>query len=1166
MAERQWTPQQKNAIDARGGTLLLSAAAGSGKTAVLVERIISLLTQEKNPVAPSELLVVTFTNAAAAEMRMRISAAVDDLIRKDPSSNQYRLIKMKLPEAQISTIDSFCIRLVRENFHTADIEPDFTLLNSCEEEIIISEAMASTLDALCTDKPEIYDMLNSMTSYGSDDSKLSDKIIKLHNFSLAHPFPDVWLDNIIGMYFPRDDVKSSVWGEIITKDSIRTAQYCKSLCFSAMNDACGDEKIKDAYYEQIKNAYEFFSSLCDTLKDSSWDDIYRFLRESSISATLPRAPRGYADNPSKVAASYKYKKAVGCYDDIRDAFCVDTEEFNNDCCNQWHVVRALINTVKLFASNCEKLKKEKNGYTFSDIMHKAIDLLETEDENGITFAETLRYRYKEILIDEYQDTNEAQDMLFRLISQNESNMFMVGDVKQSIYRFRLAMPEIFMQKSNEFHTYDGKNYPAKIILGKNFRSRKGVLDNINFLFYRLMSEDAGDMDYTPDDALYYGDTYDVDTESSVELHFADCENTDAEAVYVAELIKSMIKNGATVYDKGVRRPARAGDFCILMRSPGSKGAKYAAALTDAGIKSTLQQKTSLFDSVEVSVFMSLLKIISNPTDDVSMLAVMFSPMYGFTPDEAAQMKINDRHLNMYTCLKKVCDKNKKAEKLLTDLLEYRRMAAVMPFDVFVRTLMDVTGYLAVIGSMGDGNLRRTNLMMLSSVASEYVASGLTGIDGFIRYVSRLAENGADTPAASDVSDTADVVRIYSIHKSKGLEFPFVILADCAKSVNLLDARDEMIVSDKSGVGMVIIRNDKLQKYSSLAHIAAKTEVRNATVSEEMRVLYVAMTRAKEKLIAVSSDPKIYDTLQKICYEVPSDGIPHPQSVLKAGNYEKWFLMGYLNNPGMKNLLDKIDPGNIIFSPAESTLSVVVQGIEQSETEQTRQEEAAANDVLFNEIKEKCEFVYPYILPDDARPKRVASDFENHIFKPEYFATSKPSFVLGDKLDPAQAGTANHLFLQNLDFDTTDVNAECERMKNAHILDEKQASAIRLDKIQKFLSSSLCNRIRNADKVYRELEFTAEVNLGDIDSSANDNVKDEKIIVLGKADLVFVENGKAVVVDYKTDRSKTEEEFVIAYSGQLDMYCKGMEQMLELPVNEALIYSLELGKEIRIDKQ
>lgn len=1162
MAERKWTEQQQNAIDSRGGTLLLSAAAGSGKTAVLVERIIKLLTVENDPVGPDELLVVTFTNAAAQEMRMRISAAVDELIRKAPENNLYRSIKMKLPEAQISTIDSFCINLVRENFHSADIEPDFKLLAGGEAQLLISEAMAKTLDTICADSPDIYDMLNSMTSYGRDDSNLSGKLIKLYEFSLAHPFPDLWLDSVADMYTSCDDVKNTVWGKIIIEDASVSVDYAIELVRNALNDIKYDDVILEKYSATVENAYSLLESCQKELKEGTWDSIYSFINTNTF-LSLPRAPRGYGDNPVKLAAEAKYKKALDIYDSVSKSICTDTVGFNSDNEMQKAVINALISAVRMFAVNYEALKKDRNSYTFSDIMHRALKLIVKNDNGEIrktSLAYSFESRYREILIDEYQDTNEAQDMLFYMLSKNGNNIFMVGDVKQSIYRFRLAMPEIFVRKCKEFHPYDCENYPAKIILGKNFRSRKGVLDNINFLFDRLMSEKAGEMNYTADDALYYGDGYTPDEEPAVELRFLRTDSDEAEADYIAKLINGMIKGGVTVSDKGNIRKARPSDFCILMRSPGSKAEIYADALKRYGIQCSSQKKSCLFDALEVSVFMSLLKVINNPTDDVSMLAVMFSPIYGFTADEAVEYKLADKRRNMYSCLK--MSKDNKAKKLLDDLDEYRRMSAVMPFDIFVRTLTDITGYPAIVSAMSEGSIRRTNLMMLCALASEYAETSSAGIDGFVRYVTRLAEKGSDIPSASDVSESADVVRIYSIHKSKGLEFPFVILADCAKKFNLMDAADDMIISTAAGVGMVIINNDKLQKYSTIGHAASKIAVRNATVSEELRVLYVAMTRAKEKLIAVSSDPKIENTIANICSEVPFDRKPSPGVVLKANSYKNWFLMGYLNHPDMHELLRDINVEKF-YNKAESHLKVIVDEPDEVKTESTTDAVVQPDPSIVDELKRRCEFEYPYSIPDDVRPKRVASEFENHIFKPEYFGKTKPSFVLGDKLSPAEVGTANHLFLQNLNFDTLSIDDECKRMLDSHILNEKQANSIRTDKVEQFMSSDLFKRIKSAEAVYREKEFTVEINLGDIDADVNDNVRNEKILVLGKADLVFVENGTATVVDYKTDRSKTREEFITAYSGQLDMYRRAMEQVLDLPVKQAIIYSLELGEEIYI---
>ncbi len=1162
MAERKWTEQQKNAIDSRNGTLLLSAAAGSGKTAVLVERIIKLLTDDKDPVEPGELLVVTFTNAAAQEMRMRISAAVDDLIRKEPGNNLYRSIKMKLPEADICTIDSFCINLVRENFHSADIEPDFKLLTGGEIQILVSEAMSKTLDSICTEAPEVYDMLNSMTSYGRDDSNLSGKILKLYDFSLAHPFPDLWLDGIEDMYTSCEDVKETVWGKIILDDALISAEQATELVRKALEDIKNDDVVLDKYSSTAEYAYSLLESFKNELKEGTWDSIYSFINNNSF-LSLPRAPRGYGDNPVKVAAEHKYKKASDIYNSIAKSICTDTEGFNSDNELQLPVIKALVMAVRTFASNYEELKKDRNSYTFSDTMHKALDLIAKTDGGEVrktALAYSLESRYREILIDEYQDTNEAQDMLFYMISKNGNNMFMVGDVKQSIYRFRLAMPEIFVRKSKEFGTYDGQNYPAKIILGKNFRSRKGVLDNINFLFDRLMSEKAGEMDYTAEDALYYGEGYDSDNGSAAELRFLKTSEAECEADYIAKIIDDMIKNGTPVCDKGKVRKAKPSDFCILMRSPGNKAEIYSDALKKLGIQCSCQKKSSLLDTLEVNVFLSLLKVINNPTDDVSMLSVMFSPMYGFTADDAVEFKLADKRANMYTCLKRT--ENGKAERLLNDLEEYRRMSAVMPFDIFVRTLMDITGYPAIVSAMSEGNIRRTNLMMLCALASEYAGTSSAGIDGFVRYISRLAEKGSDIPSANDVSESADVVRIYSIHKSKGLEFPFVILADCAKKFNLMDSADDMIISTVAGVGMVIINNEKLQKYSTVGHAAAKIAVRNATVSEELRVLYVAMTRAREKLIMVSSDEKIEDTVQNICAEAPFDLKPSAGTVLKANSYKNWFIMGYLNHPDMHELLKDVSVEKF-YAKAESPLTVIVDSPEEQLSDALTEETVQSDDSVIELLADRCGFEYPYVIPDDARPKRVASDFENHIFKPEYFGKTKPSFVLGDKLSPAEVGTANHLFLQNLDFDAVSISDECQRMLSGRILTEKQAASVRADKVEQFLSSELFRRIKSAEAVYREKDFTVEISLGEIDPTVNDNVKDEKILVLGKADLVFVENGSAVVVDYKTDRSKTRDEFITAYSGQLDMYRRAMEQVLEIPVKEAVIYSLELGEEIGI---
>lgn len=1166
MAETKWTPDQQNAIDARGGTLLLSAAAGSGKTAVLVERIIKLLTDGNEPVQPGELLVVTFTNAAAAEMRARVTAAVDKLIAKEPANSFYRNIKMKLPDAKITTMDSFCISLVRENFHSADIEPDFTILEAGEQRILIAEAMSGMLDKMCREEPELYNLLNTMTSYSRDDGALAAKIENLYNFSLSHPFPEKWLCEAEKMYNTDSDIKSSLWGRIILEDAVAMVEYCKGLIRNAVSDVIGHEVMEEKYRGELENKLSLFESLSELLENGSWDEIVTFVKTTAWNR-LPVA-RGYSDDPVKLEAESKHKEAKGVFEKLGEIFCASSSQHIEDMEKLRPVMSGLCMAVREFSKAYSTLKKERNSYTFTDIMHFALKLLIKEQDGEIkktSLAFDMQSRFREILIDEYQDTNEAQDMLFTVMSKNGNNMFMVGDVKQSIYRFRLAMPEIFMKKSREYCDYDGENYPAKIFLGQNFRSRKGVLDNINFLFKNLMSEYAGEMDYTDRDALYYSDVYDEQSsEPDVSLDFLLDGDNETEAEYIADLIEKTVDGGTVVSAKDGKRKARYGDFCILLRSLKSKAHIYENALKKRNIKVVFEKKTNLFDTVEAGVFMSLLKVINNPADDISLLSVMFSPLYGFSADEIAKTKLNDKNKNLYSCLKRQYESDEKAAKLLDDLKRYRQMSAVMPFDMFIRTLLDATGYMAIVSALENGDDRKMNLMLLCSLGCDYADRGGAGIGGFIRYINRAAENGADIAAASSGSSDTDAVRIMSIHKSKGLEFPFVVLADCAKKINKTDIADDMIISPAAGVGMVVINSEKLQKYSSLGHMAAKLAVNRSMISEELRILYVAMTRAREKLIAVSCVSDMEKSLKNALFPL-FGGKPAPYAVLNSSSYTKWFLMGFMRHPDMFRILKENDIfAKFDFKNADSRLAVRVLEKNDIEAEaETMKAFVAADSAVIEKIREKAEYVYPYNIPADARPKRVASDFEKKIFSEQYFAKSKPSFLCPGQLTAAERGTANHLFMQNLDFNAEGINSECERMAKNGLLSKEQLEAVRRDKLEIFIRSELFSRIKNADEIFREKEFTVQIRLGDIDKTADESVADEKILILGKADLVFVENGEAVVVDYKTDRTKSRADFIEAYSGQLDMYRRAMEQILELPVKETLIYSLELGEEIRV---
>ena len=1170
MAERIWTKEQNDAINARGGTLLLSAAAGSGKTAVLVERITKLMTQENEPVEPANLLVVTFTNAAAAEMRARVNASIDNLIKENPSDSFLRNIKMKLPEAKITTMDSFCISFVREHFHLADIEPDFSILDNGEQNILTFDAMSETLEKLCSEEPEVYDMLNTVTTFNRDDNSLTEKILRLYNYSLSHPFPDKWLDSIAEMYEYEGDIRDSVWGRLILDEVRYTAEYCISLIKTAAAELCEDEVIENHYAADFEVAKQKLTDTYEIITNGSWDEIFTSLDEFYL-GNLPRAPRGHGKNPVKVLAESQYKLIQKLMGECKDSVCTDTAGHNDDLNKLRPVIYGLVGAVKEFSKNYNRLKKERNSYTFTDIMHRALSLLATTENGEIrktALACDMEQSFREILIDEYQDTNEAQDMLFATLSRNNNNMFMVGDVKQSIYRFRLAMPEIFVKKSREYTDFDNANYPAKIILGRNFRSRKGVLDNINFLFKNIMSDYVGEMEYTDKDALYFGGGYDADSEPAAEIRLIKNKTAAEEADYVADMINKFVAEGTPMQDRNGTRPVTYGDFCILLRSTSGKTDIYENALRSKGIPVTCEKKTGLFSATETSVFSALLKIINNPTDDVSMLSVMFSPLYGFTADETASIKLYGKKSNLYSCIKAAADDIPKAKAFIADMTQYRRMAAVMPVDTFVRTLLDTTGYMSVVSACENGESKRLNLLLLCSLAAEYASKGGVGLGGFIRYLNRISESGNDIAAASDATADSAAVKIMSIHKSKGLEFPFVILADASKAFNTSDISAEMIISTSAGVGIKITDSANLKRYSSLGHAAAKLAVKRATVSEEMRILYVAMTRARERFIAVGSVPKPEDRIREAANSLSGDK-PSPCAVLHANSYMKWLLMGFVRHPDMKDVCT--ETGNFIsydFKNADSRLKVIIDSLAENDEqpcEETEETKSLADASMVEEIRRRASFCYPYEIPADARPKRVASDFEEKRFNADFFAKSKPSFMSEGRLSAAEAGTANHLFLQNFDFGSDDIASQLETMTASGLLNDRQAGAVRTTKMKAFAHSDLAERIRNADKVYREKEFTVQINLGDIDKTVNDNVKNEKIIILGKADLVFTENGKAVVVDYKTDKTKKPADFIKAYSGQLDMYRRAMQQILGLPVAETLIYSLELEQTITISE-
>ena len=1171
--EFTWTKDQQDAIDARDGSLLLSAAAGSGKTAVLVERLVRILTDPADPTEPGSLLVVTFTRAAAAQMRRKLEKNLRRALEADPLNDRLRRVIMQLPDAQISTIDAFCGRIVRENFEAADIAPDYQILDDSRLKAFQAEAMLQTLEELSREDARAYDMLCAMTGYKKSDKPLEDAIRALHQKSVIHPFPDRWLDDAARQYDPDTPVEQTVWGEILLEYGKECVDFALCQLEDCLYYADRAEGLAEKYGPTLTEARNQYASVASALNTDHWSEICAAVTSLTLSG-LPTIRGALSKDPYKELIKKKYDSFIHYSDkntvekQLKEIFSITNAMHREDMTALHPAAKALTDCVRAYDRKLTEMKRDAGAYAHEDILHKTIDLLVAPDGTRTALAEQLSRNYRYILVDEFQDTNEAQDLLFRMISRDETNLFMVGDVKQSIYRFRGAMPEVFMEKYRRFAPFDGRTYPAKILLSANFRSRKGVLDNINRVFYRVMSVDAGGIDYTPADALYYGGLYDNEgvppDEDCFELLF--CGKSQA-PIAAARRVREMLDSGFPVTEDGATRPCRPGDFCILLRNMNAGGKDltkpYRDALAQCGVSSSAQRSDELLKAPEIRVFLSLLRAVSNPRDDVSLLAVLFSPLYGCTPDDAARWKEGRPRQKLIRCLRAAADDgDDRAAKILSDLAEYRAMCAVLPLERFTRELLELTGYDSIASAMPGGAVRRQNLIRFCAVAASYAGNSDGTIGAFLRYIDRIEESGISLKTEIPASEAANAVQIYSIHKSKGLEFPIVILGDTQRDFNSSDRKGSLIISGRAGVGLKRVEPDKLKKYDTVASLAAAGQIGRDNVSEEMRTLYVALTRAREKLIVPVCDPE--EVAQDAAKYADRDGKIHPLAVLRSARYDRWIAMALLTNGAFRRALGGTLPDASPTARDDAAPPVIrrIELPEDADAPQTSPEAPQADEAIVEAIRERAEYVYPYVYPDGLRPKSVASDFEKREPAARVYTQAKPAFLSPDGLTAAQRGTVNHTFLEHWDL-RTDPRDALNAFVRSGLFTETQSRAVQPEKALAFAESALGRRILASEKVLRERDFAVTLPVSAAAPEAAANVRDDPMMIVGKADLVFIEPDGAVVVDYKTDRGKTPEDFIRVYEGQLRIYRRAMEIVLDMPVKQTYIYSLELGTAIEI---
>lgn len=1178
----KWTTDQQHAIECCKGSVLVSAAAGSGKTTVLVERVIRRLTDKDNPCSAEDLLIVTFTRAATAQMREKIGAAILKRLSEDPTDRHLRRQYMLLPFAKICTIDSFCNDLVRENFHALGISPDYSLLDNETAVIMKNDVCEAMLErAYEEDSDGSFSGLSDMMSSGSSDEDFAKLIIKMYDISTAYPFPDLWLDSLIEEY-SQPDINKSCWGVIIKKYVCDMLDYCVSSSNDMMAAMESDSIVADAYGAAVQSDINMYAELREKV-NRDWDEALEAFNTVKYMG-LGRVPKGY-ESETKNAVMTARKKLKDLLKKVPNIMCVSSGEHSEDVRLMRSPVTKLIELVKQFGREYSAEKDKMNSADFSDILHRALNLLAVSDGRGgyikTDLARELSSHYVEILVDEYQDINEAQDMIFKAISADENNLFTVGDVKQSIYRFRQAMPEIFLRRRSTTHSFESGKYPLGITLGSNFRSRVGVTSCVNYIFRQLMSTEAGELEYDDSEALNAAAKYPERDTPDCELHVVTdkgnrADTLEAQARYVARYIDRTVREGKTLVTKGgAMHPASYGDFCILLRTAKNVSSVYANALSERGIPVFSPETGGFFEAAEISFILSLLRVLDNPVQDIPLAAVMLSPLFGFSAGELADIRASAKERleagetePLYRSVAASADEgDEKAAAFLKKIESLRRLSLTLSAGELVRRVCEETGFDAIAGAMPDGERRRLNIGLLCDYAEKYEAAGNLGLSGFIRFIDKVARTSGDLATAARPSENADIVRIMTVHQSKGLEFPICILADMQHAFNERDNTESVLISSSAGLGMKRRTEDGISVYDTASRRAAVITSERMGRSEEMRVLYVALTRAKENLVMVTSVPNPEKGLAKVAVECGIGERANPFAVLRMNNFSDLVLTALMRHPAADELRKLSGVDVPIFLPEKDRfkLKVVVSDSESFMAESANEQKIAAKPVFFDEVCERLDYSDPRSVLSSVPAKRAASDGSERGINREYFASSRPAFMSSGGLTPAQRGTATHKFMQfsNYAAARADIESELARLVDGGFLSEEEGKAVNVSAAKRFFMSSLAERIFASDNVMREKKFAALFPAKFFYPELTGEAAEEKIVVQGIADCVFVEDGKLVIVDYKTDTGVDAEALLDRYSAQLGIYREALLQVLGMPVKETLLYSFFMNSTVKV---
>ena len=1222
--DTNWTEEQLNAIEGRGSNLLVAAAAGSGKTAVLVERIITLITDEEYDVDIDKLLIVTFTNAAASEMRERIGERIEKELDKNPASKKLQRQITLLNNASITTLHSFCLKVIRDNFNLIDLDPKFKIADSTEEVILKEEA----LEELFEKKYEEEDFLKLVECYGGSksDKALEDIIFRLYSFVMSSPWPEEWLDDASESFNIDEDFNfyDSKWGQII-KEIVKVELYSSLKLIEKGIDICSGDDGLLPYEETLLKDREEISELINAFSDN-FNSFYQSFSYFKLDK-IKRCKKG-ADENSREAVKKIRDKVKEKLETLRENhFFMSTDDIASTIKNLYPLMKTLTDTVKEFSKLYSKKKRDKNILDFNDLEHFALNILCKKDEDKkihpTDISLDFRKKYKEVMVDEYQDSNTVQEVIIDMVSKkhtDEPNVFMVGDVKQSIYRFRQAEPELFLEKYNSYKREEGEKN-RKITLYKNFRSRKEVIDGVNYIFKMVMSKAVGEIPYTKEEELNLGADYKESPEGlivggPIQLHLLEKDKEDEEGEYeedltniqlegrmVGKIIKDLVENEKTpfmVYDKNLKKERRVKykDIVILLRATSNWGEFFSEELEAMGIPVYADTNTGYFKTLEVQTILSLLQIIDNPRQDIPLLAVLRSPIYSFTAEELIDIRLMDEKVSFYEALKLIeeSDHNEEFEKgtkekvnrFLENLLKWRKKAEYMPIDELIWYLYMDTGYFAYVAGMPGGMQRQANLKILFQRAKSYEETSLKGLFNFILFINKLKESSSDMGSAKIVGENEDVIRIMSIHKSKGLEFPVVILASLSKRFNLQDINRNILFHKDLGIGPDYVDYDKRLSYPTAIKKAIMEKIKLQSLSEEMRVLYVALTRAKEKLILTGQVKDFNSTVENWYFKGGNgegeDKIPEFE-VMGGRSYLDWIGPALIRHKYFNDLRKEMNPtliseASLVADPSMWTLKLwdkKALSLKNGEEEERVINLAKEGESEFKkEIYRRLDYQYEYALASrlpsnlsvsEAKGYRnreydeeedTAYDYSYNLFEPALIKL--PKFLDGEKkLTGAEKGTIMHFVMEHIDFlkvnSIEEIKEQINYMVSEKFINESDAQAVKPYKILNFFKSDLGNRLINSKKVYREFPFYIEVGAREIFKELPLKYEEEKMVLRGVIDCFFEEEDSIILIDYKTDYVEGDnlEGIKEKYKVQLDYYKRALENITNKKVKGRFIY-------------